>query len=197
MDLGRSASLDALTEDKLLKVGVDNIAMCDSYLVPAPTPLFLTPEQRAKLQPGYIRIKIADFDTFDDPRLKVPELRQLFHHKPQIAELLFDAMVEAALVSEQRVLPSQLGSTDTATTQMSTMSTPVVRTRLSSLPEDRPESEIDSDQVHQLARNITSERPFSSSTANFQMGSTEDDADIDEDDGQALRIDDLDDELLR
>lgn len=183
------ASFDALTEDKLLKVGVDNIAMCDNFLVPIPLPVVLTAEQRAKFpQSGYIRVKISEYDEFDDPRITVPALRQLLHQRPHIAELLYEALAEANLISDHRVLASEGGlqEGDEDLAYPVAMLSSNNRSRLTSrAPVDDLDTPPDTDVAP-----IT-ERPFAANSGG--VGATEDE--LDYEDMGALRVEDLDEEF--
>jgi hypothetical protein len=193
MDVPRS-SAEILREDIMMKVGVDNISQCDNFLVPVPLPARLKAEEKAKLEPGFIRVKINDHDEFDDTRLKVQDLRALLQSKPHIAELLYDALVEENLVEDERIRQIGDDRDDKAS---------AARMRLSSLHEIDVE-----DEDHPLGvRNsvagrssmVIGDRSSSIIGGNLgmQLKSMTEDSEFNDDDGDVLRIEDLEDEMLR
>lgn len=88
-----STSMDldsSIANDKMLKLGLDNVAQSDSFLVPA-----------VSTKGGLIRVMISDYDEFDDRRLNPQAVRQLLYANPAVAELLYDAMIDEGLVEEE------------------------------------------------------------------------------------------------
>lgn len=48
-----------------------------------------------------MRVMISDYDEFDDDRLTAKDMRKLLFSKPAVAELLYEAMLDVALVDEE------------------------------------------------------------------------------------------------
>ncbi len=48
-----------------------------------------------------MRVMISDYDEFDDDRLTAKDIRKLLFSKPAVAELLYEAMLDVALVDEE------------------------------------------------------------------------------------------------
>lgn len=74
-------------DDKLFHIAHDSVAQSDNFLIKT-------------ADGGSLRIKIDDNEIFEDPRLTSSDLRVLFYNKPALAELIYDAMIDAGIVSE-------------------------------------------------------------------------------------------------
>lgn len=185
-----------------MKVGVDNIAACDNFLVPVAPPTYLKVEEKAKLQPGFIRVKISDNDIFDDGRITAANLRELLHAKPHIAELLYDALVEESLVEDERIYTVS----DEQDDGQKPISNANSRIRLSSLQE-MDDERLDmiptvtggrSSVAGRSSMAIGERSPsMAAGASNINLRSMTDDSEFNDDDGDALRVEDLDDDILR
>lgn len=201
-DFSRATSQEIIAEDMIMKVGVDNIATCDNFLVPVAPPTYLKAEEKAKLQPGFIRVKISDNDVFDDGRITTADLRELLHAKPHIAELLYDALVEESLVQDERIYIAS-DEQDDGQKPIANVNS---RLRLSSL------QEIDDDRLDTIpmmtgGRSSVAGRSsmaigerspsMAGGSSNINLRTMTDDSEFSDDDGDALRVEDLDDDMLR
>eukprot|EP00981_Chlorochromonas_danica_P015277 scaffold11522_cov239-Ochromonas_danica.AAC.4 len=56
----------------------------------------------------YVRVLLGEYEEFDDSRLTVGDLRELFHRKPDLARLMADILYEEGLEEVQEDLPTEL-----------------------------------------------------------------------------------------
>ena len=201
-DFSRATSQEIIAEDMIMKVGVDNIATCDNFLVPVAPPTYLKAEEKAKLQPGFIRVKISDNDIFDDGRITAADLRELLHAKPHIAELLYDALVEESLIQDERIYIASDEQEDGQKPIANVNS----RLRLSSMQEIDDER-LDVVPTAMGGRSSVAGRSsmaigdrspsMAGGSSNINLRTMTDDSEFSDDDGDALRVEDLDDDMLR
>lgn len=78
----------AVTEHRLRNLNHDSIRQSSDFMV--------------KASGGQIvHVLLKEYEEFDDRRLKVADLRELFYSKPHIAQLIADSLYEAGLVDEE------------------------------------------------------------------------------------------------
>eukprot|EP01031_Cornospumella_fuschlensis_P033828 gene33828-40929_t len=88
-----SVTTKAIAEHRRKNINHDSVAQSSDFVVKVPS-------SGASSKDVHVRVMIGEYEEFDDPRITVAGLRQVLHHNPSLALMLYDTLVEEGLMEE-------------------------------------------------------------------------------------------------